>query len=991
MKRLFAIVISVLAATLAASAQFYSVGNEPPMKWSQITTPGFRVVYPAGLDSLAREYAYSLEKYRQVVGNTCYTAPNELYRNPMPVVLHPFNAYANGSVSWAPRIMNLYTTPEAYGMEAWPWIDQLTLHESRHVSQLQMGKFPGLFRFFSAITGQLTTGALSAIYPGPALLEGDAVAAETALSRYGRGRSSQFLNYYKVSFDAGQYRNFWKWRWDSQKYYTPDHYRAGYSLVAGMRATYGEPNFTGIYYERLDRCAVRFFNLQRTVRQVSGKSFRKSYREIQQHFHEEWKAEDAVREAKAPFMYGEPVSRPDRLFDGYSNLHFLNGELLAKRAGLQRNTELVKVSEGGRGRHQQYLSSMASKIMVNPTDSSCWWTEYKPSLCWDMKSWSLLKTKDAAGKERTVAAGRRLYNVAIHESGKKIATAEYYAEGGSALDIFSPEGELLDSIKAPAGLQVVEPVYVGDVLYTTAVNSEGYEIYRVPDWTVIAGPIFSQMAAPICKDGRIWFLCEASGQMELHSVDPAYGEILRHTSTHYGIGSFAFSPDGAELFYTTLSPDSKGVYKLKTSSLIALEEDFLPTPVKTAELLSAGEKVQPADGDFLLSEPEPYDRVRHAFRFHSWAPVYVDYEPMEDISFATNQYASSVGATAMFQNDLATVTGNVGVSLMSLYDDILDYYREGDIIIEDDPGHIDSALFKPSLHAQLLYTGLPVKFQFRADINERNAYRDRYEVAGSGNDKYYYCQRTDSGKALVKLSAQFYIPFNLSKGAWQRGLIPSYRFSFTNDEMPDMGVHWGNINPGYRSGSFRGIASLRFYNVLPGTSSGIFPRFGFGLEAGNVKSNNEQLHLYPSGRFSCDNNNYASAYVYLPGIMRTHGIAIQGYVSKSYGSDIVERRRAFASAEYALPFAPVDWSFLGPIAYIRNFEFRAHYTADWDKMNNLRAGSSDKTVTQRVGASLLMRLSNFLWVPYDFRLGFRYMQGLYGTSSYSEFVFTADL
>ncbi len=55
MKRLFAIVISVLAATLAASAQFYSVGNEPPMKWSQITTPGFRVVYPAGLDSLAKE------------------------------------------------------------------------------------------------------------------------------------------------------------------------------------------------------------------------------------------------------------------------------------------------------------------------------------------------------------------------------------------------------------------------------------------------------------------------------------------------------------------------------------------------------------------------------------------------------------------------------------------------------------------------------------------------------------------------------------------------------------------------------------------------------------------------------------------------------------------------------------------------------------------------------------------------------------------------
>ena len=990
MKQVLTLIASCFLAALPLSAQFYSAGNEPPMKWSQIKTPGFRLVYPAGLDSLAREYAYSLEKYRQVVGNSCYTAPNELYKKPMPVVLHPFNAYANGSVAWAPRTMNLFTTPEAYGMEAWPWMDQLTLHESRHVSQLQFGKFPGLFRFFSAITGQLTTGTLSAVFPGPALLEGDAVAAETALSQYGRGRSSEFLNYMKVSFDAGEYRNYWKWRWSSQKRYTPDHYKVGYMLVGGMRATYNEPDFTGIYYERLDKWALRTLNLQKTVKKVSGKKFRHAFREIEEHFHEEWKAADSLRAQKAPFMEGEPVTRPDRLFDSYNDIFFLNnGELVADRAGLQRNNELVGVKPGEKSVHREYFPSMTSNIVTHPIDGSLWWTEYLPSPSWDLKSWSVLKKRGEDGKTVTVAKRRRLYNVGINDAGDRIATADYHADGRYFLDVFSSKGELLDSLEAPAGMQVVEPVYVGDRLYTTAVTKDGYGIYSTWDWSAVAGPLFGRIARPSSKDGRIWFLSEVSGQLELWSADPESGELLRHTSTRYGIESYAFSPDGSEFYYTTLSTDSRGIYKLPTTSLTALKDDFLPTPVKIAEKLSAGEREQAKDGVFSISEPEHYNRMEHAIRIHSWAPVYVDYDPVEDLSFETKQFASSFGATAMFQNDLSTVTGNVGVSLISMYDDILDYYREGyDGEIPGDPGHIDSAVFKPSIHAQVAFSGLPVRVLFRADIGERNAYRDRYQT----NEGAIYCIREAGSKPLVKLTSQFYVPFDLSRRGWQRGLIPSYKFTYTNDEMADMRYSWGSASPGYRSGCFRGIASLRFYNMLPVTSSGIFPRWGIGLEAGNVKTNNEQLHLYPSGKFSCDNQNYAMAYAYLPGFMRTHGFSIQGYISKSYGSKIVERTRSYVNAEYAMPFAPVDWSFLGPVAYIRNFEFRAHYYAAWDNVVLLIDNNSRQNdLTQRVGISLLARLGNFFWLPFDTRVGVRLMKGIGGSSSYSEFVFTTDL
>ena len=66
--------ISLILALLipsVANAQFYVTGDDPGrLKWNFIDTESFRVIYPVGSDSLARDYAFKLEKYKVPVSRS---------------------------------------------------------------------------------------------------------------------------------------------------------------------------------------------------------------------------------------------------------------------------------------------------------------------------------------------------------------------------------------------------------------------------------------------------------------------------------------------------------------------------------------------------------------------------------------------------------------------------------------------------------------------------------------------------------------------------------------------------------------------------------------------------------------------------------------------------------------------------------------------------------------------------------------------------------
>ena len=322
--RLFSISAVLFLLPNIVSAQFFLGGDDPGgTVWSSMESRNYRIIYPSGLDSTARSYVMELEKYRIPVSRSAGYAPGEMTRSRMPVVLHPYSALSNGSVAWAPKRMDLYSTPSGYKPEPMPWTEMLAIHESRHVAQMQFG-ISHCLRPFRYVFGEMANGALAGIYPDKWLLEGDAVVAETALSRSGRGRVADFMNYYRIAFDDGDFRNADRWAYGSYWHNTPDYYAFGYMVLSGIRYMYDVPDFSGQLFRHYARRPYDIVARNTVSKELTGKKFRELVDESMKLYHDIW-TEDA--ENRAPFLPYTRLSEDQGIFTEYGENLIIDDEL----------------------------------------------------------------------------------------------------------------------------------------------------------------------------------------------------------------------------------------------------------------------------------------------------------------------------------------------------------------------------------------------------------------------------------------------------------------------------------------------------------------------------------------------------------------------------------------------------------------------------------------------------------------------------------------
>lgn len=972
--RPFRLILSIfslfLVASFSSDAQFFTSGDNPSsVKWWKINTTNYSVIYPEGLDSLARVYACQLEKWRQQTGLSIGFTPNERYRRPMPVVLEAFRADANGLVSWAPRRMELYTSAAAYSAEPLDWVRELAIHEGRHVAQMQLGR-SGPFWIWSGIIGEMSTGAAAALYGGPAFLEGDAVVAETALTSVGRGRDGDFLEYMNISFDRGDYRDYYRWRYGSIGRYTPDYYRVGYITIGGMRALYDNPDFTSDFYSRITRHRVLFpfFNLQKTVKATSGKPFRKAWREVAEHFGSEW--QNNARD-RAPFMHTQALTSSERCYVEYKHNVAVGEDVYSVKSGLYHASELVRTDKNGITEHLGAFSSATSPLQFDPSSGKLWWSESVPDRRWGMKMSSRLRYMDISdgGKHDFTVSGR-FYNP-VPDGVGRIAAVEYPLKGGSAVVVMDGTGKEVAHYAAPDSLQIVECAWLGGQLYVSAISETGFGIYAAErGFAAVLEPQGVKIKQLRSRDGKLYFVSDLNGVNELYSLSPVDGALLRCSNNRYGASDFVVTTDGRMVF-SMPGAEIRSLHVATDDEMSEKVDWSLRYENPIARKLSEQEidlsYDVPEQDEPIASSPERYRKLPHILRVHSWAPIYFDYDSVMELSLDEAYSAVGIGATALMQNTLGTSSGSLSYGLMS-----------------DD----DSKL-RHSFHGKWTYSGLYPIFEASFDLNERSQYQYFRQQYSTGN-QVLYVRKQDAPSLHAKLKV--YVPLNFSSGGWQRGVIPQLSVDWSSDRVntaiakvkmvPVMvsGKSFKQLT-GYVSGSqeFMGktVGSVRAYAMRSLAPSSTYPRWGIGIDAGIAFRPGLSKVFTPSA--------YAYMYGYTPGIYDTHGVKYTAVIQRQFsdtqpiqegyintiprgfsGSSAMQYVMSYCpsqakfSVDYAFGGLPLDCSWLGPIAYIKSLEFTLH--GDWSI-----CGSSGNLYS--AGADLAFRLGNLLWLPFDSRIG----------------------
>lgn len=974
---------------ITTAAQFYVTGDDPGrLKWYRMDTDNYSIIYPEGTDSLARVYGSKLEKFRIPVSRTA----GYIYNKRLPVIMHAYNAQSNGSVAWAPERMDLFTIPSPYNPEPLSWSTLLSVHESRHIAQMQFGMTDAL-KPGNWIFGQMWNILVSILYPGMDMIEGDAVIIETALTKSGRGRTADFLNYYRVAFDQGDSRSWSQWRFGSQKNYTPDYYALGYLTYGGIRYLYDCPHYMDSLYHLAARKPYNLFAKRTNSKNITGgKIISDVFPEVRDTVNRLWREDAAVR---APFIPMEQITETPDIYTDYTRNVIIDNTLYSVKDGFRNTDILVRIDSCGKETRIADFSSQTGQIeaVKGKEGSLLMWSENIPDRRWSMKTDSRLRymkiSEDGShsSKKSFKTKSELLYNPDIDKSGTRSAFIEYHIEGGSSLIVKENPGtdaSRTHVIAAPDGLQLIETAWLGEEIYVSGLSDDGFGIYRGDLAFNTIETILEPQPVKIkwfrSLDDELYFTSDRTGVNELYHLNPSNGELRQKTVTRYGAEDFVYTEDRKWVFYSSQTMEGKMIFRTPTDSLIDRKVDFRDLHhYHIAEKMAQQEKVEDfTTTEVTFSEPRRYSKVGNMFKVHSWAPLYVSVDNIMNMSFDRVYRAASLGLSGIMQNSLSTGVGEFGYSA------------------HKDP--YNSSRWRHSGHFKFTYSGLYPVIETSIDINDRGARQYRAMKVTSGDKTRIGVSSNEVSSPYVEADITMYIPWNFSSGGWYRGVIPQFSYNISNDffntgmaileeytSTEDDGIDYPSPSfASYKEGENhimqRMTASVRGYTMMGTTNSNVFPKWGIGLEAGASSCLEEYAFFSPMG--------YLYSYGYIPGIfpyqgvkltfMHQHKLRTESYFGQAIvniaprgfngNSALLSNLSIYndsltkISADYAIPISIGDISIFKGLFYIKRLVITPHFDYTFIKDGGLFS----------TGADLAIDLNSILYIGWPCSFGITY-------------------
>lgn len=863
-------VVALLCLLLFSSisqGQYYNTGQDPgSLRWMQIKTGRFNVIYPESFGTKGIDFANALEN---ALSKTATRYPGIKFR--IPVVIHNHTTESNGYVAWAPSRMEIYPTPEQNSIPLDPYT-QLAVHEMTHVLQMK-SLDRGFTKAMSFITGQQFPGLVSSLVP-LWFLEGDAVLSESLLTNSGRGRTPSFQKQFKaLAVEKGKIFKYDKILNGSFRDYVPDHYHSGYQIAAWSYAKY-DPS---LWKKTLNLTANAPFlinTVNLSLRSNESLTKKRLYNEAFDSLRVIWKAED---EHSASEIYNNANPQKKRDYINYYSPVFAGRDsIVAVRTSLYHPPAFVLIKPSVRSEKKIHTPGYCYPWVISYGGGRIVWIESHSDPRWENRSWSVIKIMDLkTGITHQLSRKTRYLAASISPDGNYIAAAENSVDNRNDLVIIDANtGTILKKIASPENAYLQKPQWdeTGKMLSFISLTESGEGIVSFDvvsgHWRTLIPSSNDDLQSSFIRNDSLLFISSASGTDNVYLRCPG-GEIRTLTRSRFGVSDLDVS--GNSLLFADYSSSGNNICQTE----IRVQENLKETAGKSPSFLinrfkSAGEEGKPAAP--VAYKPLPYRKWQHLFRFHSWMPFYAD---LEEIS--SDPLSITPGLTLMTQNDLSTLISTFGYQ-----------YAEN----------------RHQFHSGIKWRGSYLELESGYDYGSSPVVMKRADTIP---DPLNFSQGSHLTNTLS-------LPLSFYGNTFSQFLYLAASSTFVNDHI------YMNEKGRYDKGQNQLTGRIYFYNYFRSSVRDIYPRWAQYLDV--------TFTGYPFDKALYGNMLTARSALNFPGLLRNNVIKLrfeaerQKFISSELGvshfynkasfprsySNIISKELSFFSADYYMPLAYPDFN-----------------------------------------------------------------------------------
>jgi len=647
--------------------------NNPPLKWYQINTPNFKILYPRGFEDQALRMANTMEHIRTPEAATLGSLPRKI-----SVVLQNQSSTSNAFVSITPRRSEFYTMPsQNYNFIGNnDWMNLIASHEYRHIVQFEHAR-RGFNKALYYLLGNNTLAVMSYVSVPSWFWEGDAVATETAFTPSGRGRIPHFDLVFKTNLMEGRTFDYHKQFLRSYKHNIPDHYVLGYNMVSYLRQRTGDPEIWEKVTARAWNVPFMPFTFSSALKKESGLYVKELYNEMAADLKKRWKQQLDTIEI-TPF---EKVNtRSSKAYTDYLYPHEMeDGSILAMKSGIGNIEELVKISNGKE--NKVFTPGMINSTgMLSVANSRVVWNEYRYDPRWRVRTYSVIIGYDAGdNSHRVISRNSRYAAAAISPDGYKVATVESTTEYKTRLvilDYFT--GDVIKEFDNPDNDFISMPRWdeKSSSIYALSTNVKGKAIVKADFTSGKVTPVTEytqENVGYLLPVGEyLLFNSPRSGIDNIYALSLTTGKRFQVTSSKYGAYNPAISKDGKTLFYNDQGRDGMDIVKIPMmpSEWKEVSNEFTQ-PGLYFPLLTEQEH-HPDLFQNVPSEKFPvkkYSKVGNMLNPYSWGLYFTDDLTKVDIGISSQDVLSSTRINAGYTFDINERTGawTAGISYQGLY------------------------------------------------------------------------------------------------------------------------------------------------------------------------------------------------------------------------------------------------------------------------------------------------------------------------------------